>query len=222
MTSNATSCSAWRLYAIIDRAAAGAADLVTLAQAAIRGGADVVQLRDKAASAERLTREAEQLLAITRPSGIPLIINDRPDVARTVGAEGVHLGQDDLPLQDARILLGPGRMIGKSTHSLAQAVAAMQEGADYIGIGPVYPTPTKPAYGSIGLELVTQVAACATVPFVCIGGIDVARVVEVLQAGGRCIAVVRAICGAADPEQAARLLKQTVSQFLHTAPTRSL
>ena len=214
MTSNATRCLPWRLYAILDRAALADRDPVVVASAAIRGGADAIQWRDKQASSAQLIEDAARLLPLTQAAGIPLIINDRPDVAQTVGAHGVHLGQEDMPLKDARALLGPGRLIGKSTHSLDQALAAEAEGADYIGLGPIFPTPTKPDYGSVGLPPVGEVMLRLRVPVVCIGGIEPANVQQVLGAGGRCIAVVRAVCAAPNPEEATRTLKQTVAACL--------
>lgn len=218
MTSSANSCSAWALYVIIDRASSRGRDLAELTAAAIRGGADVIQLRDKQASARALLREATRLLTLTRAAGLPLILNDRADVARAAGADGVHLGQEDLPLAAAREELGPKALIGVSTHSRAQAMEAQAAGADYIGFGPIFPTPTKPDYGSIGTGLIREVAARVRVPIVCIGGIDVTNLDDVLRAGARCVAVVRAVCGAADPEAAARALKQRLMKFPHATP----
>jgi thiamine-phosphate pyrophosphorylase len=148
------------------------------------------------------------LLPLTRAAGIPLIINDRVDVADAVGADGVHLGQDDLPVEEARRLLGPSRLIGKSTHSVEQALAAQAEGADYIGLGPIFPTPTKPDYRSIGTEPIRQIVSHMQVPVVCIGGIDAETLGGVIAAGAQCVAVVRAVCAAPDPEAAARTLKE--------------
>ena len=213
MTSNATRCLRWRLYVIVDRAAIGARDPAAVAAAAIRGGADVLQLRAKAASTRQLLKDAARLLPLAREAGVPLIINDRPDIARACGADGVHLGQDDLPLSEARAILGPGRLIGTSTHNAAQALAAEAEGADYIGVGPIFPTPTKPDYGSVGLGLIEEVARAVRVPQVCIGGLEAGNLTHVLEAGARCVAVVRAVCAAADPESAARELKQRLAQF---------
>ena len=216
------SCSAWRLYVIVDPAASGARDLAEVAAAAIRGGADAIQLRDKAASARRLLADAERLLPLTRMAGIPLLINDRADIARAIGADGVHLGQQDLPVKDARGLLGPDRLIGKSTHSLEQALAAQAEGADYIGFGPIFPTPTKPDYPSLGTALIRQVRARIQLPVICIGGIDGATVEQAIDAGAWCVAVVRAVCSAPDPESAARNLKHTLTQFVPTTSAPSL
>ena len=212
MSSNATASSRWRLYVIVDRAAAGSRDLAELAAAAIRGGADVIQLRDKTASDEALLREAKRLLRVTRAAGVPLIVNDRPEVAQAVGADGVHLGQDDLGLAAARALLGPNTILGKSTHSLEQAMAAEAEGADYIGCGPIFATPTKPGYGNVGLALIGRVIERVSVPVVCIGGIDERTLPRVLAAGAERAAVVRAVCGAPDPESAARALKERLRQ----------
>lgn len=212
MTPNAIACSDWRLYVIVDGVAAKTRDLAEMAEAAIRGGADVLQLRDKAASDEALIEEARRLLRLTRRAGIPLIINDRPEVARAVGAEGVHLGQEDLPLSAARRRLGPNAILGQSTHSLAQARAAEADGADYIGYGPIFATPTKPDAVSVGLGLIAEVGARIRVPVVCIGGIDRATLPLVLAAGAERVAVVRAVCAAADPEAAARALKHMLTQ----------
>ena len=220
MTPNATACSDWRLYVIVDRTTAKTRDLAEVAEAAIRGGADVLQLRDKSASNEALIEEARRLLRLTRRAGIPLILNDRPEVARAVGAEGVHLGQEDLPLSAARRLLGPRAILGKSTHSLAQALAAEAEGADYIGCGPVFATPTKPDYAGVGLGLIAEVESQVRVPVVCIGGIDQQTLPEVLAAGARRVAVVRAVCGTDDPEAAARSLARTLRQGSRASATR--
>ena len=204
--------SVWRLYVIVDRAAAGERDLADIAAAAIRGGADAIQLRDKAASAKRLLEEALALLPIARAGGVPLIINDRIDVAMAAGANGVHLGQDDIPLERARAIAGRSLLIGVSTHTLDQAMAAEHQGVDYIGVGPVFPTPTKPDYGSVGTSLVRQVADRIRIPFVCIGGIDAGNVEQVRCSGGSCIAVVRAVCAATAPEDAARNLKRAITE----------
>ena len=216
------SCSAWQLYVIVDRSAVGVRDLVEVAAAAIRGGADVIQLRDKTASAKQLTEVASRLLVLTRAARIPLIINDRVEVARAIGADGVHVGQEDMPIAEARAILGEGALIGKSTHSVDQAVAAEVEGANYIGLGPIFSTPTKPDYQPVGTEWIAQVLSHVRIPTVCIGGIDSQTLVPVLQAGARCVVVVRAVCGADDPETATRDLKDQLAHFLHPTATRHL
>ena len=222
MTWNAMSCSSWRLYVIVDRVAVGNRNLAEVATAAIHGGADVIQLRDKHATTRSLFEEAKRLLPLTRAAAIPLIINDRADIAHAVGADGVHLGEDDLPVKDARRLLGEDRIIGTSTHSLEQAMRAEAEGADYIGFGPIFPTPTKPDYESIGVTLIKQVMRQVRIPIVCIGGIDSANLPQVIQAGAERVAVVRAVCSAADPESAARTLKAAIVQFAHTTSATKL
>ena len=211
MQPNKPSCNDWQLYVILDRAAAHGCDLADIAQAAIAGGADVLQLRDKTADAASLIHQARALLGITRRSHVPLIINDHPEVALAVDAGGVHLGQDDLSIAAARRLLGPKKLIGRSTHSLAQALEAERQGADYLGVGPVFATPTKPAYAPVGLPLVTQAAARLQTPWVAIGGIDASNAGRVVQAGARCLAVVRAVMAADDPRVAAHQLKEVVS-----------
>ncbi len=211
MTSSVTSCSAWRLYVILDRAAAGQRDLVDLARAAIRGGADALQLRDKAASDAEVTALGVRLLEVTRPAGIPLIVNDRAVVASAIGAEGLHLGQDDLPIAEARRLVTSGTLIGKSTHSLEQALAAEREGADYLGYGPLFGTPTKPDYAPVGLGGIRDVIARTRIPVICIGGIDAATVQQVVEAGAGRIAVVRAVCASPDAEAASRTLKEALT-----------
>lgn len=214
--------SSWRLYVIIDRAASGSQDLVELTTAAIHGGADVIQLRDKAASPAQLIEEAQRLLPVTRAAGIPLIINDLPTVVAAVGADGVHLGQDDGSIEEARRLLGSTRLIGKSTHSLEQALAAYIEGADYIGLGPIFPTPTKPEYPSLGTSLIREVVTRVEVPVVCIGGIHPTTLRPVLEAGATCVAVGRAVCGAEDPQRAAQQLKNALTQFVRVPISPSL
>ena len=202
----------WQLYVIVDRSVARDRELAWIAEQAIRGGADVIQLRDKAASARQLIEEGKRLLAVTRAAGIPLIINDRVDVALAVGADGVHLGQNDLPIDAARRLLGPGRLLGKSTHSVDQALEADREEVDYLAVGPIFATPTKPDYSSVGLSLLAQVKARVHRPIVTIGGIDPTNLQDVAAAGATCVAVVRAVCGADDPAAAARALKQILTK----------
>ena len=199
---------------IVDPAAARGRDLAQITAQAIRGGADAVQLRDKTGPVRQVIEEAERLLAVTRPAAVPLIINDRIDVAVACGADGVHVGQDDLAVSVARQILGPDRIIGKSTHTLPQALEAEREGVDYLAVGPIYPTPTKPEARSVGRALIAQVRAKVHTPFVVIGGIEEETLPEVLQAGAACVAVVRAVCGADDPEAAARTLKRMLTQFV--------
>jgi thiamine-phosphate pyrophosphorylase len=173
--------------------------------AALRGGVDIVQLRVKGATRNELLGAARRFLSRCREHGALLIVNDDPELAIAAGADGVHVGQDDMPVAQARAIVGPERLVGLSTHSPAQLAAA--GGADYVGVGPVHSTPTKPGRPAVGLSLVRHAAAHAGVPFFAIGGIDAGNIGAVLDAGARRVAVVRALTGASDPEAAARALR---------------
>ena len=199
-------CLKWRLYAITCPKGLSHQENAARVEAAIRGGASVVQVRDKRATDQELLRQACELLPITRRLGVPLIVNDRPRVAKEVGADGVHLGQEDGSLSEARSLLGEEALIGRSTHSPEQALAAEKEGFDYIGVGPIYATPTKPGRSATGLEFIRFAAANLRVPFVAIGGIGETNLDEVLEAGALRVAFVRALLGRTDPEEAAKKL----------------
>ena len=203
----------WQLYVILDPSAARGRELAWLARQAIEGGADVLQLREKTASTRQLIEHAKTLLAITRAAGIPLVVNDRPDVAVAVGADGAHVGQDDLPVAEARALIGPGQLLGQSTHSLPQALTAEAEPVDYLACGPIFATPTKPDYGQVGLTLLRDVLSTVLKPVVAIGGIDETTLPAVLEAGAQCVAVVRAVCGAENPKRAAQHLKTQLGNF---------
>ncbi|HVS40812.1 MAG TPA: thiamine phosphate synthase [Candidatus Dormibacteraeota bacterium] len=180
-------------------------------RAARDAGAEVVQLRRKGEDARLTLRLAERCRELLPAGGgTLLVVNDRVDIAMAAGADGVHLGQDDLPLAAAR-RLWPGGLVGRSTHSLGQALAAQAEGADYIGVGPVWATPTKPGRPAVGLELVRAVAAAQLrIPWVAIGGVDAGNIGAVLAAGARAVAAVRAVTAATDPEAAARGLRAAV------------
>ncbi len=178
---------------------------------ALAGGVDIVQLRIKPARPgddARIVDAGQRYRALCAAAGVPLILNDRPDLVVAAGADGVHVGQDDVPIGEARRLVGPDRLVGLSTHSPAQIEAAAAEPeVDYIGVGPVHATPTKPGRPAVGLALVRYAAAHATTPFFAIGGIDGENAAAVRAAGARRIAVVRALTEAGDPERAARALR---------------
>jgi thiamine-phosphate pyrophosphorylase len=174
--------------------------------AALRGGVDIVQLRMKHASDAEVLAAAHRLRRLCTEHDALFIVNDRPDLAVQAGADGVHVGQDDTPVAQARALVGPERIIGLSTHSADQIDAAGVEEVDYIGVGPVHETPTKPGRPAVGLELVAYAAAHARIPFFAIGGIDPDNVAAVAGAGAERIVVVRALTLAADPERTARRL----------------
>ena len=201
-------CRSWKLYAITCPERLDGRLLARVAEQAILGGADVVQLRDKKAGDEELLRQAKALLPVTRRHGVPLIINDRLEVAKRCGADGVHLGQNDGTLSEARRVLGEKAICGRSTHSPEEALAAEAEGFDYIGVGPIYATPTKAGRPAVGLELVRFASDRLEVPFVAIGGVDPSNLGEVLNAGARAVAAVRAVMGQPDPRAAARQFLQ--------------
>jgi thiamine-phosphate pyrophosphorylase len=192
-------------------------DLAEFAGEALAGGVDIIQLRDKGSAGEQqfgpleARQELEALATLAnaaRRHGALLAVNDRADIALGAGADVLHLGQDDLPLSIARDILGPGPLIGRSTHDRDQVTAAIAENVDYFCVGPCWPTPTKPGRPAPGLGLVRATAELATdKPWFAIGGIDEQRLPEVLAAGARRIVVVRAITAADDPRAAAQQLK---------------
>jgi thiamine-phosphate pyrophosphorylase len=200
--------AAMRLYLITgDRG--GEAETVRTVAAALEGGVDVVQLRKKTMPKAEQYAIGLALRKLTALHDKLLIVNDHADLAIAVDADGVHLGQDDLPMQAVRSLPGfEGRIIGRSTHALTQAHSAMRSGADYFAVGPVYPTPTKAGRPAVGTTLVSQVAAVADRPFVAVGGIDRENAPDVVQAGAPALAIVRAIYDDDDPAEAARRLRE--------------
>lgn len=195
--------AAARLYLICD-ARPGGRELADVLRPALGGGVDVFQLRDKALGDEGVLPVAAVARELCAAAGALFFVNDRPDLALAAGADGVHVGQDDAAVADARAVVGPERLVGLSTHTPAQVDGAA--GADLIGVGPVHATPTKLGRPGVGHELVRHAAAHARVPFFAIGGIDEATLPGVLAAGARRVAVVRAIAEAADPRAAARSL----------------
>jgi thiamine-phosphate pyrophosphorylase len=180
-------------------------------EAALRGGVDVVQLRVKEPEGdEQLLAAARRYAEVCSAHDVLFILNDRPDLVLAAGADGVHVGQDDTPVTDARRIVGAERLIGLSTHSPAQIDAAGRTDADYIGVGPVHVTPTKPGRAAVGTALVEYAAANALTSFFAIGGIDLTNVEAVRAAGAERIAVVRALTDAEDPEATARALRSEV------------
>ena len=173
--------------------------------AALDGGVDVLQLRCKDTEALPYIRLAEKVHALARDAGVPFVVNDRPDVALAVGADGVHLGQNDLPVEAARRILPDGAIIGRSSHEPAHAERAVAEGASYFAVGPVWATPTKPGRAAAGLSYVRDVARReVAVPWFAIGGITLDNVHQVLADGATRIALVRAVLDARDPAESAR------------------
>ncbi len=205
-----------RLYLVCD-ARPGGRDLSEVLGGALAGGVDVVQLREKQMDDEALAPVAREAVELCAQAGALLIVNDRPALALAAGADGVHVGQDDMALAEVRALVGEELLIGLSTHAPAQIDAAMDDygapggvGPDYIGVGPIHATPTKPGRPAVGLELVRYAAEHARMPFFAIGGIEQANIGAVLDAGAARIAVVRAIAEAQDPERAARELREVL------------
>ena len=199
------------LYVILDPGASGGRDLVALADAVLAAGARWLQLRAKETTTRELTALARRLAERARAAGGVLIVNDRLDVALAVGAAGVHLGQDDLPASEAR-RLAPGVVLGVSSHGLEQARRAQAGGADYVALGSIYPTGSKPSFELVGLEALRLVRPHVTVPLVAIGGITLERVPAVLAAGADAVAVISAIGLARDPGEATAAFLAAIRQ----------
>lgn len=201
------------MYVITDSRLCSPRPLAACVEAALRGGATVLQLREKEMSARRLVEVGRELVRLARQAGVPLIVNDRVDVAAAIDADGVHLGPDDLPVADARRILGPRRIIGASVESPEEALQAQAAGADYLGVGPIFATSTKPDAGSPrGPALVRSVRACTRLPLVAISGITAANAGEAIEAGADGVAVISAVMAAADVERATRELAEAVRQ----------
>ncbi|UCE17861.1 MAG: thiamine phosphate synthase [Gemmatimonadota bacterium] len=188
----------WKLYVITDRCLSKGRTNEEVVCEAISGGADVIQFRDKEASTAEFYREAVILRKVTKASDVPFIINDRIDVARAVEADGVHLGQDDLPVSVARDILGPNKIVGISTHSLEQALIASLKRPDYISIGPIYSTKTKKTGPPVGVDVIRQIKENISIPIVAIGGITLETVSAVSQSGADCIALISSVVSADD------------------------
>jgi len=182
-----------RLYGIIDLGYVERHDTGHVLEQMIEGGVDLIQLRGKNKSIRELIDLSAELHELTAKSSTPLIVNDHAEIAKRVPVEGVHVGQDDDPIEIVRQEVGRDLLIGKSTHSLEQAHAAEREGADYIGFGPIFKTPTKPDYAPIGLEGVRRVHAEVNLPIFCIGGINVDNLQSVIEAGAKRVVMVSAL-----------------------------
>lgn len=182
-----------RLYGIIDLGYVERRDAARIVEQMIEGGVDLIQLRGKKKSIGELEELSAELHDVTTKSSTPLIVNDYAEIARRVPLEGVHVGQDDDPIEIARRKAGRDILVGKSTHSLEQARAAQREGADYIGFGPIFATPTKPDYVPIGLEDISRVHAEVKLPIFCIGGINIDNLQSVIDAGAKRVVMVSAL-----------------------------
>ncbi|MGB8169080.1 MAG: thiamine phosphate synthase [Chthoniobacteraceae bacterium] len=209
-----------RLYGIVDLGYVAAAEACAAAEKMCAGGVDVIQLRGKGADEHTIEALGNELIRVTEPAGVPLIINDHPHLVPSIGAQGAHVGQDDFAVEDARWRAGralagevPLPIIGKSTHSFAQAVAAAAEGADYIGLGPLFPTPTKAGRPAIGLDDIRRVHDAVSLPVFCIGGIKRENLDAVLAAGARRVVIVSGILQAADIEGYCREVKARLAEI---------
>jgi thiamine-phosphate pyrophosphorylase len=204
-----------RLYFVCDARPRGE-DPEPLLRAALSGGVDIVQLREKQLGRRAIEIAGATFRRLCDTYSALFVVNDDPDLARSCRADGLHLGQDDLPLAEARQALGHEVLIGLSTHSREQIDSAA--GADYISVGPVWETPTKEGRPAVGLELVAYAAEHASLPFYAIGGIDSANAGQVVEAGARRLAVVRAIRDADDPTTAAAALRRAFAEYGEEAP----
>lgn len=201
-----------RLYGIVDLGYVTASIAPEVLAAMVEGGVDIIQLRAKQLNVEEIVQLARELQVVAAASNVPLIINDHPEIARDVRAAGVHLGQDDVSISVARSIVGPRCLIGRSTHSLKQARTAAAEGADYIGFGPLFATPTKPDYTPIGLSEIKEAHETITLPIFCIGGIKLDNLAQVVAAGARRVVIVSGLLQASDVVSATRAAKELLTR----------
>jgi len=196
-----------RLHVLTDTVLQSRFSHLELAKLAIKGGADTIQFRQKIGATREMIEVVRQLKKLCKSSGVRLVVNDRVDVAIAAEADGVHLGQDDFPIPQARKLLGESRIIGGSAATLKEAEKCLAEGADYIGFGPVYPTTSKEDADPVtGIKLLEQAVEAIPLPIIAIGGISVENAPEIMRTGAQGIAVISAVCCQEDPEQATRAL----------------
>ena len=211
-----------RLYAIVDTGYVEPERVPYVTEQLVLGGVDLIQLRAKKLPLAAIAEMGKKMRAII-PSESPIfILNDHPELVSKIGADGIHVGQDDLSLAEARAQAGAGVIVGKSTHSLEQAIAAEKEGADYIGVGPIYATPTKPDYAPVGPGLIGQVRAAVRVPQFCIGGINERTLPEVIAAGARRVVIVSALLKSEDiPAHCRRVREQLEKNGIVRDPSTS-
>jgi thiamine-phosphate pyrophosphorylase len=206
---------AWELYLVTDRGLSGGRPIESVVEAAVRGGATAVQLREKDCCTRDFVELGRALKRLLAPLGVPLIVNDRLDVALAAGADGVHIGQRDMDYETARRLLGPDAIVGLSIETVEQARAAESLDADYLGVGPVFATATKTdAAPALGLAGLAQVRAISRHRIVAIGGIGIGNAAQAIHSGADGVAVVSAICAAGDPQRAARELRESIDAAL--------
>jgi thiamine-phosphate pyrophosphorylase len=212
----------WRLYLVTDRSLARGRSIAWLVEAAVRGGVTAVQLREKSCPASDFVQLGRELKKLLAPHQVPLIVNDRVDLALEIGADGVHIGQRDMAPGRARKLLGPDAIIGLSIETIEQARAAVSLDVDYLGVGPVFATATKmDAAPPLGLAALAQVRAISRHRVVAIGGIGLENARQAIHSGADGVAIVSAICAAGDPERAARDLRESIDAALQARPPSS-
>jgi thiamine-phosphate pyrophosphorylase len=199
------------LYGILDLAYVAPSRCEAVIEELIAGGADLIQLRGKNVPIDQLIELASRIHELTRPAGVPLIANDHPQIAMRVPLQGVHVGQDDTSIEAIRDAVRRPIWVGKSTHSFGQAESAQHEGADYIGFGPLYPTPTKPDYQPVGLSDLTRVHGAVHIPIFCIGGIKLENLPEVISAGAKRVVIVSGLLLASDIVRYARGCKDLLA-----------
>ena len=200
-----------RLYAIVDTGYVALDRIPFVTEKLVEGGVDLIQLRAKKLALSEIARLGAAMRALIPANGPLFILNDHPELVADMGADGIHVGQDDLGVDEARARAGGVGIVGKSTHSLAQAIAAEKEGADYIGVGPIYATLTKPDYVPVGPPLIGQVRAAVQVPQFCIGGVNEKMLPEVIAAGARRVVIVSALLQSADIPAYCRRVRATLS-----------
>jgi len=203
------------LYLVTDRGLCGDRSLEDVVSRSVKGGARYVQIREKDQSTRDFIEEAVRIKEILKPFSVPLIINDRVDVALAVKAEGIHVGQDDMPYKMTRSLMGSGAIIGLSVETWENVEEAEALDCDYIGVSPVFETPTKTdTKGAWGLEGLARIRAFSHHQLVAIGGLDASNAADVVKGGADCLAVVSAVCAASDPEAASRELAGIIADAL--------
>lgn len=195
-----------QVYVIIDPKLSLNPDIEQVVSLVIEGGAQMIQFRDKESSDDEFLIQAERINKITQKKNIPLIINDRVNIAKSIDTEGVHLGQDDMPVKEAREILGQEKIIGISTSNLEEAMEAEKQGADYIGLGPIFHTGSKEIKGTIGTEMLNQVLGQVKIPVFPIGGINLSNIDQIIKAGSKRIAVISAVIAQKHVKNAAREL----------------
>ena len=207
----------WRLYLVTDRGLARGRAMAWVVEAAVRGGATAVQLREKSCDTREFVELGRELKKLLGPRQVPLIVNDRVDVALAIGADGVHIGQQDMDYESARRLMGPDAIIGLSIETVEQARAGVPLGVDYLGVGPVFATATKmDAAPPLGVAGLAEIRAISRHAIVAIGGMGLENAREAIESGADGVAVVSAICASDDPERSARELRQSIDAALES------